>query len=224
MRTLTILCITSFAFLNLFSSCHKPQDEYVEMVFKLPLSITPTKDTINVGDTLTMEASFPDNLKDEFSGEYYRFQNFDFKTRIAFNKIGDTSLLVSQQPGATNAFTVTNELGGITGLSETFGGINLVYENNTYKLKTKIVPKQRGVFAIALFSQLFGKQMKLNFIDLGQSSIGGKKIALLDNIWYLFNGGNTHFDLFSKNSKVGNISLTEERNFETEATYTFVVK
>ena len=194
------------------------------MVFKLPLTITPTEDTVNVGDTLTLETSFSDNLKEEFSGQYYRFQNFDFKTRVAFIKLGDTSVGVSRQPGATNSFTVVNELGGITGLSETFGGFGFVYENNTYKLKTKIAAKQRGVFAICFYSQLYTKNTQLSFIDLGQTASGGKRIAVLDNIWYLINNGNTHFGLYSKNTKVGNISLPHEKNFETEATYTFVVK
>jgi len=224
MKTLSILSIGSFAFLYLFSSCHKPRNEYVEMVFKLPLNITPTTDTVNVGDTLTFEASFPDNLKEEFSGQYYRFQNFDFKTRVAFNKLGDTSLLISQQPGATSSFTVTNELGGITGPSETFGGVGFVYEFNTYKLKIKMVVKQKGVFAISFYSQLYTKNTQLSFIDLGQTASGGKRIAVLDNIWYLINNGNTHFGLYSKNTKVGNITLPDVKNYETEATYTFVVK
>jgi hypothetical protein len=224
MKTLTILFIISFAFLNLFSSCHKPKNEYVEMVFKLPLSITPTKDTVNVGDTLIMEANFSDNLKEEFSGQYYRLQDFGFKTRVGVFKLSDTSLAISQQAGASNSFSFINEIIGITNLGEAFGGISFQYVNNAYKVKTKIVAKQKGTFAIAIFSQLFGKNTQLNFIDLGQTSSGGKKIAVLDNIWYLFNSGNTHFNLYSKNAKVGNISLPDEKNFETEATYSFVVK
>jgi hypothetical protein len=224
MKTLTFFCIVSFGFLNLFSSCHKPKNEYVEMVFKLPLSITPTKDTVNIGDTLTLEASFSDNLKEEFSGQYYRFQNFDFKTRVAFNKLGDTSLLISQQPGATGLFAITNDLGGITGLSETFGGVEFTYEGNVYKLKTKVVAKQKGVFAISFYSQLYTKNSQLSFIDLGQTSSGGKKIAILDNIWYIINNGNTHFGLYSKNTKVGNITLPDVKNYEMEAAYTFVVR
>jgi hypothetical protein len=224
MRKLIILSIISFAFLNLFSSCHKPRNEYVEMVFKLPLTITPTKDTVNVGDTVILEASFSDNLREEFSGQYYRFQNFDFKTRVAFNKLGDTSLLISQQPGATGLFTITNDLGGITGLSEIFGGVGFAYEANDYKLKTKIVAKQKGVFAISFYSQLYTKNTQLSFIGLGQTSSGGKKIAILDNIWYIINNGNTHFALYSKNTKVGNITLPDVKNYEMEAAYTFVVK
>ena len=224
MKTFSILSIISFAFLNLFSSCHRPKNEYVQMVFKLPLSITPTTDTISVGDTLTLEAFFSDNIKEELSGQFYRLQDFDFKTRMGLFKLGDTTLYAGQQAGATGAFTITNEIGGFTNLAETFGGISFQYINNVYNLKTKIIARQKGVLAIALFSQLFGKNTQLNSIDLGQTSSGGKKIAVLNNIRYLFNSGNTHFYLYSKNAKVGNISLPDERNFETEATYTFVVK
>jgi hypothetical protein len=86
MKTITTLAVITFAFLNLFSSCHKPKNEYVEMIFKLPFTITPTKDTINVGDTLTLEANFSDSLKEEFSGRYYRLKDFDFKTRMGLFK------------------------------------------------------------------------------------------------------------------------------------------
>src|SRR5215208_8543783 len=117
-NTIAFLSMTCFAFINLCSSCHRPRNEYVEMIFKLPLSITPVRDTINIGDTLTFEANFSDSLKEVFSGKYYRLQNFDFRTRVAFNLLRDSSVGLDQQPGAAGAFTITNEFGGITGLSE----------------------------------------------------------------------------------------------------------
>src|SRR5215208_4124551 len=117
-NTIAFLSITCFAFINLFSSCHKPTNEYVGMTFTLPLSIAPIKDTINLGDTLTLEANFSDSLKEVFSGKYYSLQNFDFRTGVAFNLLRDSSVGLDQQPGAAGAFTITNEFGGITGLSE----------------------------------------------------------------------------------------------------------
>src|SRR5215208_2966658 len=160
-NTIAFLSIICFAFINLFSSCHRPRNEYVGMTFTLPLSIAPIKDTINIGDTLTFEANFSDSLKEVFSGTHYRLQNFDFRTRVAFNLLRDSSVLISQQPGTAGAFTITNELGGITGLSESFGGVNFLYENDRYKLRTKLVPKQKGVFAISFFSRRMGEQTQL---------------------------------------------------------------
>ena len=227
-KRFSIWSIIGFALLYLFSSCHKPKNEYVGMAFKLPITITPSKDTINVGDTLNVEASIADSMREELSGNYYKLKNFDFKTRAGFLTFlnNSTSLFLSQQPGAVNSFGILNEIGSITPLSETFGAVKFLYENNTFRMKTKFVAKQKGLFAINFSSDYVGKNTQLNFIDLGQTASGGKKIAVLNNIWYSVNNGNTDFGILKNYSKLTSETYPtpDNINAEQQATYTFVVK
>ncbi len=218
-----IMVIVSF--FNIYGSCHKPpQNEYIDFRFEVPLSITPIKDTINAGDTLTLQADFSDLIKEVHSGNLYELKGFDFRTRIGFFKIGDTSLTLAYQPGNAGTYKIIPQTGAITDLSQTFGGVMFDSSNNRYKLKVQLIPTQRGVSSISFFSRYVGGATELNFIQLGSTAAGGRKIANLRNIWYIINNGNTNFDLYKKNSKLGNLNLIDERNYAMEATFTFVVK
>lgn len=209
----------------IFGSCHKYiPNEYIDFRFEIPLSITPIRDTINIGDTLTLQADFSDSVKEVHSGKLYELKGFDFQTRIAFLKMGDTSLTLAFQPGNAETYKIIPLTGAITGLSQTFGSVMFDSSNSRYKLKVKLIPNQKGVSSISFYSRYVGGATELNFIELGSTAAGNKKIANLRNIWYIINNGNTNFELYKKNTKLGNLNLLDTRNFEMEATFTFVVK
>lgn len=208
--------------------CHKRKDQTVEFKFQIPLSITPVKDLINVGDTLTLKANFPDSVLEVNSGKRYKLPDFNFRTRIAFMQLSDTALFLSQQPGSSSSFRILNEIGGVVDVGETFGSLQFNYANNFYQLRTKIVAQKKGVYTINFFWNDVGiSTTGLDFIKLGETESGGKKIATLVNIWYIINDGQTNFNLL----KSTHIKLTSFTNpipdnisAEQKGTYTFVVK
>lgn len=224
MNKLALAIILIFSAINIFSSCHKSNDETVWLTFEVPLTITPTKDTINVGDTLTLEANFPDSVREVTTGKFFKLESFDFRTSVGLVRFGDTSIPISQAPGNTSSYKITVRTGSLSGLSETFGNITFAYSGNRYSLKIQFVTSQKGVSAISFFSKSSRTTILLSNIDLGPSMYGGRKIAAFKNVWYVINNGQTHFDLYRKNSKVGYLDSPDENNYETQATYTFVVK
>lgn len=197
------------------------------MIFEVPLNISPIKDTINLGDTLVLQANFPDTVKELNSGKYYRLQNFDFKTRIGFFTFHTNSinLSISQQPGAGASFVINNEIEGVKGTTETFGDLVLSYDGKSYKAKTKLIPKQRGVYAINFYSRYINDDdFPLDFINVGIDGNGNKRIALMRNVWYTVNEGQTNFDLYRKNTKTGDLNSPQNRHYEMKSTYTFAVR
>ena len=196
------------------------------MRFEVPLSITPIKDTIDLGDSLLLEANFPDSLLDIKSGKFFKLPNFDFKIRIAILKLGNINLSLAQQPGASSSFHFINETGAVDDLSETFGGLKFEYINGIYKAKVLVIPKQIGVFALTFFSRLSGHNNELDFIDLGRTESGGRKIANLTNVYFLVNDSQTNYELLKQNSKLGSIVSPNTENIRDEknGTYTFAVK
>jgi hypothetical protein len=196
------------------------------MRFQVPLSTTPIKDTINLGDTIILEANFSDSVLDIISGKYFKLTNLDFKTRIAILKVGNTDLSLPEQPGATALFNFINEIGAVTDLSQSFGGLKCEYVNGYYKAKIRVIPIQKGVFTLFFFSQWNGHNSQLDFIDLGRTESGGRKIANMTNVYFLVNDSQTNYELLKQNSKLGSVVSpnTENIRAETQSTYTFAVK
>lgn len=221
------LLFLSLSFINFYSSCDKPKDEYIEVIFEVPLSITPIKDSINLGDTLTLEANFSDSVREVKTGKRFKLQNFDFKTRISFFRLTSNTIYLSQQPGSLSSYNIYPITGSISNTGESFANLNFQQMNSDYFAKIKLVPKTKGVFNIGFYSQHVHSNIPLTSINVGNTSSGGKKIAALKNIWYTVNNGNTNVELLKQHSKLVSASTNPtEDNIQSEqrGTYTFVVK
>lgn len=215
-----------FSTLNIFSSCNKNKDENIDLYFEVPLNITPVKDTIKLGDSLFLQANFPDSIKEVTTRKNYKLANFDFKTSIAFSKLASTDLFLSQQPGNTSSYTIVNREGIINNLSETFGDLSFLYIPQSYHLYIILIPKKTGVFNIFFFSKYLKESIRLDSLNLGSSSTGGKKIGYLRDIHYIINNGNNNYELLKKNSKLSSVvnPSTENIREEQQSAFTFVVK
>lgn len=215
-----ILIIFVIALTAYLACTPQNKNEYIQVKPQIPLLITPFKDTFNIGDTMYLEADFPDTMRNMLNGAFYKFENFDFYETLMFNKLVDTA--TSNQPTNIDNFKIINEVGQIVSVGS-FADVKYLYQDGRYKLKSKIIPLSTGVQSIT-FSYLFsGKTRSLN-IDLGPSEKGGKKFAYLYFIWHLINNGKTNFDIYKQHAKVGDIANADEYNYEAEGTYTFVVK
>lgn len=217
--------LTAVALVNIFSSCNRPKEEYIEMKFEIPLTVTPIKDTINIGDTLTLETNFPDSVKEVKSGRYYKLQNFDFKTTISFLKLTSTSLFLAEQPGNTSDYAIVPLEGTIKNISESFADLAFKYSNGIYSAKVLLIPKAKGAFNIFIFSKYAGKNSYLDSLKLPVSSSGNKQIPFLTDVHYVINNGNTNYELLKQHSKLGSVVNPTPENTRQEklSAFTFVV-
>ncbi len=212
-------------------SCHKePKPEFVNVILEIPLRITPVQDTVALGDTLWLEADFADTVRDHKSGRYYHLPpTFDLKTRIAFVKLVSNEKTISDQPGFASGFEVINTTGGVEDLRATFGSFRMEHEGNRYRARIGLVPRREGVAAVNFLNGWLVRSIHLpdpdlSFLDLGTTAEGGKRIPVLENVYYIINGGNTNFHLFRQHCKAGSLEFMIEPTiyFEQKATFTFV--
>jgi hypothetical protein len=197
------------------SRCNDEKDpEFVFMTFEIPLTIRPGNETLNKGDTIWLDGNFSDTLKEINSNLYYKLENFDFKSKICINKIFNNQLYVSEQ---MPAFSLFNYLGGTTQTSSVCGTFSINYVNKTYTYKIGFIPNDTGVFNIFInrpfnLSDTPESQIDLRpYIKLDDSDDGRKRIPVYEAFQFIINNGNTNFELFKQNAKVGNDIVPSEQ-------------
>ncbi|MBX9784487.1 MAG: hypothetical protein K2X48_14455 [Chitinophagaceae bacterium] len=207
------------------SSCNKDKDKYEEVLFEftVPLNISPGIDTINVGQELTIIADFTDSLFDVLSQKKYYLPNFNFKTVAVIQKLTNPSLDILDQTSAVGKFSFSNIIGSFSNFSATFADVNYVYQNNRYLFTGKIIPNEKGVFIIRFYHNTGSKGSTELPQALAPNVPGIKRFPLMRNIRFVFNNGNTHFNIYKDNVKERDPN--EATNWvESKATYTFIVK
>jgi hypothetical protein len=225
---LLLLSLTISAF-----RCDQEKDpEFVFMIFVLPISIELSSEEIILGDTLWISGGFPDTLQEYYSKKYYKLSDFNFKSKICLDKLINSDLYLSQQPGATSDFNIINELGSFSGLGSSCGTFDFQYQFEMYHYKIGLVTKSTGVFS-AFFLwpiDLHGlpeEQVDLRpVIDLGKTSDGRNRIPVYEAFFFLINDGQTNFELFVQNCRAGSLENPEDfKNVfaEQKGTFTFRV-
>ncbi len=211
-----------------FKSCGEKEKfpEYVDMIFMIPLTITPIKESYHVGDTLILEANFPDTLKEYYSGRYYKVQNLNFRSVVNTLELVSNSLYLSQVPGNSYKFTVLSEIGSLEIFGPLGGVLQFNYENERYRLKIKIVPKAESITCLSFTTFIFINRVRIDhIIDLGKTADGRKRIPILTGIYQIVNDGDNNFNLLQLNAKLSMDSVPFHGNIYTEkfGTFTFRV-
>ncbi|MET4104896.1 hypothetical protein [Hymenobacter sp. UYP22] len=224
-----------FVLIALLCSCEReerPIPEQVPFIFQIPLTISPSKDTVSVGDTLWLKASFPDTVREFYSGKYYTVKptQFDWMTSIAMRKLVYSNQYLGNQLAAANNFSYINKIGTIKP-NNTFSDLRYEYINKIYTCKIGIIPKQKGIYAFNFgdnwnISSNSKPKPDLSFIKLDSSKDNMNRQAVYQSVYYYINDKHTNFYLVKANSLYASLNYPDNSNinYEQEGSYAFVVR
>ena len=208
------------------SSCKKEVPrEQVRFDFLIPITITPLKDTISVGEELTFSTLFSDSVYDMKSAKRYYLPDFNWRPMIFIAKLVAPEKYLSAQPSAGSKFEYMNVVGSFTRANDIAATMNYLYENNQYKLTVKIKPKEKGVFSVS-----FGNDFNPNSVKLPQefapSTSGITYDPVIGDMRNQINNGQTNYHILKQHCKVEGPEIVGETNIwqYKNSMYTFVVK
>lgn len=137
---------------TLFSFSRTDDDTlYMSKEFNLPVKITPANEVFKVGDTLKIEILIPEIMYDRQNTVQYLFKDFDFDPFLSIRELNDKSKDLVYQPGANEKVRILNEEGEIVPFSAAGSKLFLSYNGLEYKLSSKLILLNKGIFNL-LFS------------------------------------------------------------------------
>lgn len=206
--------ILFFAAIVVFSECNcnitsSPLCQRI-FEFEIPLSLTPSNDTIQVGDTLWLESFIPNQLADKKTNEIVDVTGFDFKIRANISRME-----IESTPDALNDFTFINIFGNVELLalsSITKSKIHYNFTGNSQNLKVGLIPQKPGLYQISFYNLT----MEIENVDITKNSECREDLV----ITYIMNDGkeNNYYLLESSPGQVG----TYEQ-FQIAGAYAFIV-
>lgn len=137
--------ILSFILLISFSFNCKDKNCPDHLEYNINVSLSPQKDTFNMGDTLWLSISIPQELADVQGGIKNTFENFDFKLRIVGYRYDEFHEF------STRIFNVISQVGADTAYQFSFFdeyALETVFNGFEYNYKAFLILKESGVFAI----------------------------------------------------------------------------
>lgn len=206
----------------LFSGCNKDCNIPGGYVFELQATLTPAKDTFNIGDTINIVSEFEELVYDRTTRKYYNLRDFKFYPYSDIIKI-DGSDAVAKFSGAFDLSIDT--IYDLTMSKYSDGGDALLgqynYNNGRYVLKYKMIPKAKGLFLFKLTSLLYPANQSQDFEDRCRKSKNG-----LDAFVNLNNGSDNNVDflLNSPDQLWQNYWQKREDHFHKFGGYCFYVK
>jgi len=146
---LTILSI-------IFSSCIKKECQISGRYnFEIPVTLSPTREIYNIGDTITIISSFSEEVYDRNTDRYYALTDFSFYPRMIIREISDT---ITNEAALSNFDVLIDTIYNISGFQYNSGGISYLwqynYQNNYYNLSCNLIAKNPGLFHFSYSSSL----------------------------------------------------------------------
>ncbi|MBK8474665.1 MAG: hypothetical protein IPL33_22180 [Sphingobacteriales bacterium] len=188
-------------------------------VFDIPATLSPAKDTFNIGDTITISSIFSDQVYDKSTEQHYKLENFKFYPETFIYKI-DTIRTVNNL--SEFDFIIDPKYNYYifsysTGDRSLIGQYN--YANNTYSLEYQIIPKVKG---------LYGLNHSSSIIGLGESQdFEGRCRGIISDVDVTLNEGadnNVNFLLESPDEIQRKIWEKRDKQFHRFGGYCFYVK
>ncbi len=212
-------------FLLQAASCDKEEEkEFVEVLPRMPVNISPPGETIGLGDTLWVNIDLPDTVEDYLTKKYYKAIDYDFFTSLMLLRLIGPTVDRGDQPAAASSFTFHARVGQVYDISSLSGKLKFDYSNSKYKAHVGLVAKQKGVFSLIMLYR--GSENKMSYVNILDSKSGGKeRLYWVQHINYILNNGDFHFALYEANCLVPP-QLKADPIFKEEGfnTYTFEVK
>ena len=178
----TILAL--IVFLLQASSCDKEEKEFIEVLLRMPVTITPPQKSITLGDTLWLNFDFSDTLEDYLSGKYYKVVDYSFYTSLMFLKLIGPTIDRGDQPAAAGNFNFYPKIGQVYDIGSLSGKLKFDYSNSKYRAKVGLVAKQKGVFSLIMLYKGGGE--KLNGI-VDPILDGKNRVYYMNKINYILN-------------------------------------
>jgi len=182
-------------------------EEWPPYSFEVPVSITSSNTPLGVGDTLTLSVNMGDSLKDiiyrsihfrDSAGmqvidkikdiepqQKYKLANYPFYFSLQFAELSEKGPYPNER--ADDSFKVLTEKGK-SKYNSTYRIYDhyFVYENETYKLRLKVLALKKGVFALSL--PTYNSWPAYSFP-------GSCTFRLQRGIRVAFNTGKSHYEL-----------------------------
>ena len=213
-------------FALLIASCGKFNSCKTYYTFEMPVTISPVKDTVSIGDTLWLEINVTSLLKDRESNTVIDVKDqmltWDENMMIFFRKIVFPSKHIADQEDAVSKFDFIYETGKFVKYTGNLAkGMEFYYNNGQYLLKTGIIPKESGIF---FFTFMFdNKSTNVHDSEFDVNLTDTKCKEVLSEIYYEVNKQND--GSYNTNRDVLLQNLTEPYSSELDKfTYTFIVE
>lgn len=206
----------------LLNSCVKEKCQIAGFYeFEIPATLTPAKDTFQVGDTITFVSSFENQVFERKTKKFYKLENFKFYPELSMAEVSDSAT----NKGALVDFDViVDSATNFSRLNYSNGQIDYIgeynYLSNKYSLDFKLVPKASGLYVFSFFSLVWTLDKNQKF-DGKCSNINVDGVVKMNdrgdnNIEMLKNSPDSHYNTW--------IFGNPEQRFHQFGGYCFYVK
>jgi len=215
-------------FTLLITSCGKFNSCKTYYTFEMPVTMSPVKDTISIGDTLWFEINTSPMLKDRESNTVIDVKDqmltWDQNMIIFFREITNASGSIAEQEDAVSKFDFIYEKGNLVDYTGNLAkGMEFSYENGNYSIKTGIIPKDSGIYFLTF--NFDNKNTNAHDSEFDVKLVDTEKCnEILHQIYYGVNeqsdgSYDTNPEIVNKNTEDG-LHIGEE----TRITYSFIVE
>lgn len=215
------------------AACQPLPPNTVNLILTAPVTMSPTRATMRVGDTLLVNAAYSDTLRDLETGRRYRVQPQDLALASYF---AIHKLYGNGQPttGNAGAFRVVERIGRAGTGGGTTGQFFPLYDGHTYRASFGLIATQPGINAISLLlmpaegESGLEKNVPALAAQAPPDAQGEVQNAVLYNLYYLVNEGKANnYDIFRKQFTVdpeGSGAPATTLVYDQQSTFTVEVK
>ncbi len=187
------------------------------LFYQVPYTLTPAKDTFNLGDTLWIEMDFPEEMTDVNGGVKNIFRNYDFRIELQCDRMD----VLPPEAKAVDYLRFHKIIGRDSSINLTGSGVSAyrafpVFQDGRYRFKCGLITQKKGLFGFGVtpiefneYEEKFHIKGQCDNIPLG---IGSKLIGAEGNFHLLQYGLDPVYPRFPKD------------RFENYGGYCFVVK
>lgn len=117
------------------------------LLYRIPYSLYPMKDTFSVGDTLWLEMDFGTEMTDEIGGIKNSFVDYDFRLESTCERIDiDPPLAHTTNYLSINTLIGSDSSINLSASSVSYYEITPVYSSDKYTFKCAFIIQEKGLF------------------------------------------------------------------------------